>query len=110
MEKFTMDMLETGKHVVVLRNGRKCLYLNNCFVSHNTGNKLIEYREDLKHKHNRVYDVVEVYRTKDECSFSDILFFLGEKLWERNDPIIITKEKALESLKAMYGEEVKVEW
>ena len=110
MEKFTMDMLESGKHVVVLRNGKKCLYLNNCFVSYNTGNKLIEYREDLKHKHNRAYDVVEVYCVKEGSSFFNIFLSLGEQLWKRNDPLIITKEKALELLKTMYGEEVKVEW
>lgn len=109
-DKFSKDMLESGKHIVVLRNGRKCLYLNNCFITHTKCNKLIEYKEDLKHVHDRDYDVMEVYCAKEECSFSDILFFLGEKLWKRNDPLIITKEKALETLKALYGEEVKVEW
>ena len=112
MEKFTKDMLESGMHVVELRNGERQLYLNGSFIGQYAGEPLTSYNDDLTGIDYDFMDVVKIFQAVRRCcSLIDIINNPGTLVWERQEPmIIIPKHEALKKLAEVYGKEVKVEW
>lgn len=111
MEKFTKDMLESGKHVVEYRNGVRRLYLNGFFIGLYCGMRLTTYNDDLSANTSVNLDIVKVFSTDNAFnSLDSILKNPGELVWERKKPVTISKDEALKKLAEVYGEEVKVEW
>ena len=74
MGKFTKDMLESGKHVVELRNGDRKLYLNGSFIGQYFVEPLTSYNDDLTITGHSSLDVVKVFSADSKrCSLKDIL-------------------------------------
>ena len=111
MGKYTKDMLESGKHVVELRNGDRKLYLNGSFIGQYFVELLTSYNDDLTITGHSSLDVVKVFSADSKrCSLKDILENPVPLLFERKIPATISKDEALKKLAEVYGKEVKVEW
>lgn len=111
MEKFTKDMLESGKHVVEYRDGARRLYLNGFFIGLHCGLPLSHYNDDLTEEVSANLDIAKVFLADYKYNSLDaILNRPGKLVWEREKPVTISKDEALKKLAEVYGEEVKVEW
>ena len=111
LEKFTKDMLESGKHVVEYRDGERRLYLNGSFMGMDSGALLTSYNDDLTVTRYMFLDIVKVFSVdRKHLSMTDVLANPGPLVWEREGQRVVSKEEALEKLTELYGEEVSVEW
>lgn len=88
---------------VEFRNGQRGIVINDFITSLNDYRMLTTFKDDLKHKFNKNFDIIKIYNINKEQSLQYILNHL-QLIWERELKIQLTEQEIniLSSLEAKY--------
>ena len=112
-KEFTKADLKDGM-VVEERNKRKYIVLGDEVVNDDGYNILKGYGNDLTDTrlHDRNFDIIRVFKVKNNCITSLKHLFKDENLeliWERNETKHMTAEEMRQKLEELTGEKIEVE-
>ena len=112
-KEFTKADLKDGM-VVEERNKRKYIVLGDEVVNDDGYNILKGYGNDLTDTrlHDRNFDIIRVFKVKNNCITSLKHLFKDENLeliWERNETKHMTAEEMRKKLEELTGEKIEIE-
>lgn len=112
-KEFTKADLKDGM-VVEERNKRKYIVLGDRVVNDDGYNILKGYGNDLTDTrlHNRNFDIIRVFKVKNNCITSLKHLFKDENLeliWERNETKHMTAEEMRQKLEELTREKIEIE-
>lgn len=85
---FSKDQLESGEHVVELRNKTRALYINDMLSGIDWGMQLWHYTDDLRfldEETDHEYDVMVVYEAGRGLLLRDVLKYSHSVVWKREE-------------------------